>query len=126
MMEESPAMSDDLTGSGSMDTMMEGDKGSDTMMENSVKEFTVDAQNYSFSPATMTVKKGDNVKITLVNKGGTHDLVVDEFGVSTPRTTTGQTATIEFVADKVGSFEYYCSVGNHRAMGMWGTLKVTE
>ena len=32
--------------------------------------------------------------------------------------------TAEFTADKVGSFEYYCSVGSHRSMGMKGVLKV--
>ena len=33
---------------------------------------------------------------------------------------------LEFTADKAGSFEYYCSVGEHKAMGMVGTLKVEE
>jgi plastocyanin len=31
---------------------------------------------------------------------------------------------IEFVANKKGKFEYYCSVGEHRAMGMKGNLVV--
>ena len=36
----------------------------------------------------------------------------------------GEEQTITFVADKTGGFEFYCSVGNHRAMGMVGTLIV--
>ena len=36
----------------------------------------------------------------------------------------GETDSIEFVADKVGTFEYYCSVGQHRSMGMVGKLTV--
>jgi plastocyanin len=28
------------------------------------------------------------------------------------------------VADKNGSYEYYCSVGNHRASGMVGVITV--
>jgi hypothetical protein len=36
----------------------------------------------------------------------------------------GASDVVEFTADKAGTFEYYCSVGNHRAMGMKGTLTV--
>lgn len=91
-----------------------------------VKEFTVTGQNYSFAPATLTVKKGDTVKITFKNAEGNHDLRIDEFNVATERIQSGGEQTVTFIADKTGSFQYYCSVGNHRAMGMWGTLTVTE
>ena len=74
----------------------------------------------------MTVKRGDTVSITLKNAGGTHDLKIDEFDEETERLSAGEEETITFVADRAGSFEYYCSVGNHRAMGMKGTLTVTE
>lgn len=90
------------------------------------KEFTVTSSNYAFAPKTMTVKKGDIVKITLANSGGTHDLKIDEFNVATKRVSGTEKDTITFVADKTGTFQYYCSVGSHRAMGMWGTLTVTE
>ena len=89
-----------------------------------VKEFTVSAGSYFFSPKTMTVNKGDTVKITVTNSGGFHDFKIDEFNVSTSRLQSGQSETITFVADKAGTFQYYCSVGDHRAMGMWGTLTV--
>ncbi len=89
-----------------------------------VKNFTVEGGNFYFKPTSMTVNKGDKVKITFVNKGGYHDLVIDEFNVRTPQIKDGQSATIEFTADKTGSFEYYCSVGEHRQMGMKGTLIV--
>ena len=89
-----------------------------------VREFTVVANNFSFSPNTITVKMGDTVKINVSNVGGTHDLKIDEFNVATPRLGSGQSATVSFTADKTGSFQYYCSVGNHRQMGMWGTLVV--
>ena len=92
----------------------------------SQKEFTVTAQNYSFIPSVITVKKGDKVRITLKNVNGFHDFKLDEFNVATERISEGQEKTIEFVADKAGTFEYYCSVGNHRAMGMKGMLTVEE
>ncbi len=90
-----------------------------------VKEFTVNGGNFYFKPATITVKLGDTVKINFVNDAGTHDFVIDELGVRTPRIAGGQSASVQFVANKAGSFEYYCSVGEHRSMGMKGTLVVT-
>ena len=93
-------------------------------MAEAVKEFTVTALNFSFTPNVMTVKKGDRVKITFRNSQGFHDFKIDEFGVATQQSKSPHEEVLEFTADKVGSFQYYCSVGSHRAMGMWGTLKV--
>ena len=90
----------------------------------SVKEFTVSGSNYAFDPSTIKVKKGDKVKITFKNTQGFHDWVIDEYGVATKQANAPTTEVLEFTADKVGSFEYYCSVGSHRAMGMKGTLVV--
>ena len=89
-----------------------------------VKEFKVDAIPFSFSSSTMMVNQGDTVKITVKNVGGVHDLKIDEFNIATRILQTGEEQTIIFVADKSGTFQYYCSVGNHRAMGMFGTLTV--
>ncbi len=90
------------------------------------KSFTVTGQNFSFTPSTLSVKKGDTVKITFKMASGTsHDFVIDAFNVRTNRLEAGDAQTVTFVADKAGSFEYYCSVGQHRAMGMKGTLTVT-
>jgi plastocyanin len=91
-----------------------------------VKEFTVNGQNYSFSPSTLSVKKGDIVKITFKNAGGMHDLRIEGYNVGTSIIQNGAQETFQFVADKSGTFEYYCSVGTHRQMGMKGTLTVTE
>lgn len=88
------------------------------------KTFTVAGKNYSFTPSEIRVKKGDKVKIVFTNSGGFHDWVIDEFNARTKQIGSGQTDTVEFVADKVGTFEYYCSVGNHRQMGMKGNLVV--
>ncbi len=90
----------------------------------SVKVFTVTGSNFSFDKSTLTVKKGDLVKITFINAEGFHDLKIDEFNVATKKLSGGGQETVEFTATKTGSFEYYCSVGNHRAMGMKGTLIV--
>ena len=89
-----------------------------------VKEFTVIGKNYSFAPSTLSVKKGDTVKIIFKNVDGFHDWRIDEFQAGTQRIQAGQDDTITFVADKTGQFEFYCSVGSHRSMGMRGTLTV--
>ncbi|MEK7087038.1 MAG: cupredoxin domain-containing protein [Patescibacteria group bacterium] len=94
--------------------------------ETPVKEFIILGQNYSFSPNVITVNKGDKVKITLKNSEGFHDFKIDEFGAATKRINGGEEDSVEFVADKVGNFEFYCSVGGHRTMGMKGTLIVKE
>lgn len=90
-----------------------------------VKSFVVDAANFKFSMSEMRVQQGDTVRVTLRNTEGFHDFVIDEFpGAKTAQIQAGQEQTIEFVADKKGTFEYYCSVGSHRAMGMRGSLIV--
>lgn len=91
-----------------------------------VKEFTVTGGNFKFAPNTLSVKKGDKVRIVFKNAEGFHDFKIDEFNVATKQIQGGAEETVEFTADKAGSFEYYCSVGKHRAMGMKGTLTVTE
>src|SRR3989344_3805566 len=75
-------------------------------------------------PSEVIVTQGDRVQIVFKNEGGTHNFVLDEFNVNTKTTNTGETDTVEFVADKAGTFEYHCGIGNHRAMGMVGTLVV--
>ncbi len=89
------------------------------------REFTVDGFEFGYDQKTLTVKKGDTVKITLTNSGKMpHDWVVDEFNAKTKIVKNGETDSITFVADTAGTFEYYCSVGSHRKMGMVGKLVV--
>lgn len=89
-----------------------------------VKKFEVHAANFLFDVKEIRVKKGDTVKIEFYNDEGFHDWVVDEFNARTQQIAAGKTDEVTFVADKTGTFEYYCSVGKHRAMGMKGNLIV--
>lgn len=89
-----------------------------------VKSFTVTSSSFKFSPTEIRVKKGDRVKVTLNNVNGFHDFVIDEFNAKTRQVNGAGTDTMEFVASKSGTFEYYCSVGNHRQMGMVGKIIV--
>lgn len=89
-----------------------------------VKSFTIDSFGFGYSESEIRVKKGDTVTINLTNSDGFHDWVVDEFDAATPKIRAGETSSVTFVADKIGTFEYYCSVGSHRAQGMVGNLIV--
>ena len=91
-----------------------------------VKVFTITGTNFSFSPTKLSVKKGDKVTITFDNVAGFHDFKIDEFNVASKKISGGGKDVVTFTADKTGTFEYYCSVGQHRQMGMKGTLTVTE
>lgn len=92
-------------------------------------EITVDLVNYQFNPATIEVKPGQTIKLTLNNIEGTHDFVIDGLGVRTPQLNGAQTKVVTFTIPddtQAGTaYEYYCSVGNHRAMGMSGVLKIS-
>ncbi len=116
----------DTTGSTvSGDTSVSVDVGLQGTVVTGVKEFKVTSSNFSYDVKEMKVKKGDKVKVVFTNAGGTHDWVLDEFaGAKTAKLGAGQSQTVEFVADKTGTFEYYCSVGTHRQMGMVGKLIV--
>jgi plastocyanin len=92
--------------------------------ESTVKAFTLDSFNYGYSMDTIEVNEGDTVTITLTNSGGFHDWVLDEFGAATEKINPGEETSVTFVADQAGTYEYYCSVGSHRARCMVGTLIV--
>ncbi|HIJ99198.1 TPA: cupredoxin domain-containing protein, partial [archaeon] len=76
-------------------------------------------------PKEITVNKGDLVRIKITNTKGTHDFKIDEFNAYS-ETPLNQKVIIEFMADKSGTFEYYCTKTGHRQNGQWGTLKVLE
>ncbi len=95
------------------------------MTNESVAEFTVEGSEFKFVSDTMTLKKGQKVRLTFKNTGDMpHDFVVDELGIRTKIIKGDETDVIEFTPETVGKFESYCSVGSHRAKGMVGKVTV--
>lgn len=92
--------------------------------KDSLKIFTVTGTSFAFAPSALEVALGDKVKIMFKNEEGFHDWKLDEFNAATEKIQEGKTTEVTFTADKKGEFEYYCSVGKHREMGMKGTLTV--
>ncbi len=88
------------------------------------RKFDIVGSNFAFDVKEIRVKKGDVVKLKLKSADGFHDIVINEFNVRSKQINTGADTDVVFTADKAGTFEYYCSVGNHRAMGMIGKLIV--
>jgi plastocyanin len=86
----------------------------------------VETGSFYYKPNEIRVKKGETVKITLHSVSMMHDFNIDELNVKSPIVKNGDTGTVEFVASKAGEFEYYCSVGQHRAQGQVGKLIVEE
>ena len=102
----------------------------DSVQDSDVVTFRITASHLRFflggveSPE-LRVKQGQTVRIEFVNEEGFHDWKLDEFNAATKQMAAGNSETIEFVADTKGTFEYYCSVGQHRANGMFGKLIVS-
>lgn len=97
--------------------------------DENVKIFVLSGENFKFlmngvENPEIRVNQGDRVRVELVVTEGFHDFVIDELNVATKKLNPGGIDYIEFIADKKGTFEYYCSVGEHRAMGMKGVFVV--
>ena len=87
-----------------------------------VKEFTLTAKNWEFSPSTIRVNQGDTVVIHARTIEGIHGLMFPDFNIN-KRLDPGEEVTITFVADKKGTFSFACSVYcGHGHTTMKGTL----
>jgi cytochrome c oxidase subunit 2 len=75
-----------------------------------VKEFTVVARRFSFDPAVITVQQGDTVRITASSADVVHGLALPDFNVNLRLEPGAQPQTATFVADKKGTFTFYCNV----------------
>ncbi len=93
----------------------------------------VEAGSYYYTPQVLEIETGDIV--TWTNAGGTHDVNFDvstlsgqSFGnpsaSSLGTNTSGDMGSITF--DVAGTYNYDCSIGQHAANGMTGTIIVSQ
>jgi cytochrome c oxidase subunit II len=83
-----------------------------------IKEFSIIAKQWAFEPSTIRVDKGDMVKLSIQSVDVKHGIALPDFGINS-RLDPGLTTLIEFVADKTGTFTFFCSVqcgSGHGAM----------
>ncbi len=85
----------------------------------------INAFSMGFDPKIITVKKGQNVDMSIKNLDIVHAFDIDEFDVHLALL-NGKTTNASFVADKGGEFSFYCNVPGHREGGMEGRLIVED
>lgn len=86
----------------------------------------LEAGSFYYSIEEIRAKKGETIKVRLNAKDKMHDFNIDELGVKSGIVNAGESVEFEINANKAGTFEYYCSVGEHRANGQVGKLIVEE
>ncbi|MBI3051936.1 cupredoxin domain-containing protein [Candidatus Woesearchaeota archaeon] len=75
----------------------------------SVREIPVRVFRFGFDPETITVRKGERVRLIFTSSDVRHGFSVAEYGIDVV-VPAGGSVPYEFVADKPGSFVAYCSV----------------
>jgi len=74
-----------------------------------VREFEITAKRWEFSPNPIIVSEGDLVKLKIKSIDVTHGIRLSEFGVN-EILSPGNEVNVEFVADRKGSFSFFCTV----------------
>ncbi len=95
-----------------------GTINSDAIGQENAREIRIDAFQFGYAPDTITINKGEKVKIIVNNLDTTHGIRIPEIGIKGDQ-------EIEFIADKSGTFTWYCA--NYCGEGhtqMSGTLIV--
>jgi len=89
-------------------------------------EIKMTAKKYRFDPKAITVKQGDPVRLIITALDRDHGFKLEAYGIN-QKLVKGNPTTIEFTADKPGTFQFQCSefcgLGH---MKMKGKLVVEE
>ncbi len=93
---------------------------------NTVNIINVEGGSYYFEPRNITATVGEKVKIILTSVSMEHDLVIEQLGVRIPVTKSGETGSITFTPKKAGVYQFHCTVGKHKQLGMQGTLTILD
>jgi plastocyanin len=95
--------------------------------EGQAMALTATEENFSISLDQENLTAG-TYEITVVNNGSaTHDLAVEKDGTTESTSDSiapGGSTTLTVDLD-AGEYVFYCTIGNHRAMGMEITVQVT-
>ena len=84
----------------------------------------VSMTEYAFDPSDLTVASGDSIEV--VNDGEIpHNLTVEGEDVATDDLDGGDSEELAVDLDP-GDYEFICSIADHAAQGMTGTLTVEE
>jgi cytochrome c oxidase subunit 2 len=85
-----------------------------------VNEIKVTAKKYEFNPSVIKVKHGDHVRLVLMALDRDHGFKLQAFHID-QELRKGEPATVEFTADKAGTFPFecskFCGLGHKRMKG---------
>jgi uncharacterized cupredoxin-like copper-binding protein len=87
---------------------------------------SVSETEFKLTPSTLDVQNAGAVTVTVKNDGTTAHALVIEGPTGETKTGTippGKTATLK-AGLKAGTYQMYCPIDGHRAMGMKGEVKV--
>jgi cytochrome c oxidase subunit II len=107
-------------------SIMADDANDQVRQTAAVHEFQITSRKYEFGPSSLRVKKGEHLRLVIAALDHDHGFRLDEFHIN-KRIERGKTVTVEFTADKAGTFPFrcsnFCGLGHG---GMKGTLVVEE
>jgi uncharacterized cupredoxin-like copper-binding protein len=105
-------------------------------------ELAIRASEWGFEPPSIVLTQGEQVRFVLQNDGEIlHDFKVRDMPVDSVSSDSsgplgakegeafvsadsGESGTLEFVPTQPGTYEFYCTIGNHEGRGMRGTITV--
>ena len=102
----------------------------------------VSAAEWRFQPSRIVLRQGEQVRIELRNDGAIlHDLKIEDLSADGVQSQSsgplsgnegelfvgadpGKEGTLVFTPTETGAFTYYCTIPQHRQLGMKGTIIV--
>lgn len=107
-------------------TSVTNEKTASSSSESSnLKKIEVVGTEFAYSPSTLNFSTGDTVELTFKNEGTvSHNLTIQDLGLTTKTIAPGTSDTIEFTVEKTGTYDFFCTVDSHEALGMKGTIVV--
>lgn len=76
-------------------------------VDSSLRVFTITADGGKFTPSTIAAYTGDTVSVKFTAVDKTYDITFPDYGMK-QTAQKGQTKVLEFQAQAVGKFAYYC------------------
>ena len=77
--------------------------------DGSAREIAMTAKRFSFTPEMIKVKQGEKIRLKLTAEDFVQGFSILELGVD-ETIEPGKETVVEFMADRKGSFRYFCSI----------------
>jgi heme/copper-type cytochrome/quinol oxidase subunit 2 len=75
------------------------------------RDLTIVVADFRFTPDRIEAVQDDLVRLTVRSGDVMHSFNIDEYRIAR-RVPAGGSVTVEFRADRVGTFPFYCSISN--------------